>query len=516
MSKPGTGTLLTSAFAMSRLRRLAPVTMTILGGGLVAYLTSKVMVMQTRYFVAAVLGALILTTGLVFLRRLPDLLLYLSVLCIPLMTFEKTFQLTDTWVDFGTPGFNVGLLDLILAALYAIWWLEVFGLRTRPLPRLTTMDGLVLAYVVANVLSLISSASAAYTTFEIYRVSKYALAYFYIAHRLERRHLMGVIVALMIALVFESAFGVFQYRTHRLVGIARSKGAATAELDTQYEVPEFEGHRRAEGTTIDSHALGAYLDMLLPFAFCLAIAPWLRPRSRAGFGAVFLIGIAGLIATFSRGAWLAFVIALTVILVVYSLSWREHRALKVSLVLGLLASPPILIGGGMLLGKRVFRAPHEIMSARWDTVLSGYEIWKQNPLTGRGANAYFHAQRDLGKVYDLTNDKPAHNIALYLLAQMGLVGILAYLSLGLYTCAKCLSLIRRADLLLRTLALAVLAGVIAVQADGLVDFMSFTNQVYYMQFLCCALVSAMLSFPAPGEADPTPDPIPIASRDLQA
>jgi O-antigen ligase len=459
------------------------------------------MTMSLRYFAAAVLGVVFASVCMAFVRRLPDILLYLMVLCVPLFTFEKTLMLRDTWVDFGTPGFNVGPLDVLLLGLYALWGFEVVGLRSRPVPRLRAMDGFVLAYVAANVLSLVGSASRAYTMFEGYRVVKYALAYFYVAHRLERRHLKGVVAALMVALVLESALGVFQYRTHRLVGVARSKGAFSAEMEMQYEVPEFEGHRRAEGTTIDSHALGAYFCVLLPYPLCLAVNPWLPARLRACSALAFCLGVPGLIATFSRGGWGGFLVAAVLITAVFALVWRERRVLRAFLIIALMSVPAVVAGGGLLLSKRIFRAPGEIMSARWDTILTGYEVWKLSPVTGRGANAYFHAQRDLGRVYDLTNDKPAHNLLVYLVAQTGVVGLLTYCALGAALILGCARLIRQRDRVLGPLALAVLAGTAAVQADGVFDFMAFTNQVYFMQFFSCGLVAGMLAL---GEGRPAP------------
>jgi hypothetical protein len=486
----------------SRLGRALLLLAIVLGGSLIAYSTTKIMEMSIRYFAAVLLGAVFLSLSMVFVRWLTDVLLHLMVFCIPLFTFEKwTFAARDdSWVDFGMVGFNIGLLDIFLLGLYAAWAIEVVVLRIRSAPRLKLLDWLVLAFVGANVLSLISSASRTFTIFEIFRVGKYALAYFYVAHRLERRHLKGIVLAFLVAVVFESALGVYQFRTQKLAGIARSRGMVNDELETQYEVPGFEGHKRAEGTTIDSHALGVYFDLLLPFALCLALAPWIPALVRWPCGLVFCIGVPGLVATFSRGGWGGFIIEVAFIFMVFALLWREHRVLRVLVVLALLVLPIVPFGGSGLMGKKLFRTPWEVVSVRWDTVLTGYEIWKQNIYTGRGANAYLHAQRDVGRIYELSNDKPAHNTFVYVMAQLGIVGLLTYYTLGIVVLVKCLTLMRWRDPLLSPLALAVAAGFIATQADGFVDFMSFTNQDYFMQFLNCGLVAGMLTMRGPQPA----------------
>jgi|GEM_PF-1933440 len=465
----------------------------LIAGGAVAFFTQKLMLMSVRYQIACVMGLGFLSLCMIFIRRLPEILLYLMVFSIPFMTFEKTFFLRDTWVDFGTPGINIGLYDILLAGIYVTWLVEIVIIRSQPIPKFKLLDGLVLGVVLANLLSVLTSASMHYSLFELFRVTKYALGYYYIAHRMERRHLRGVLWALMFALAFESGLGVVQHRFHKLVGIGRSKGAVTAELSMQYEVPEFEGHRRAEGTTIDSHAYGIYMVALLMFPFCLALARWVRARDRLIFAGLFFIGIPGLIASFSRGAWGAFVLAVVVVIAVFYL-WKERQVLGMFLLLCLLAFPAGLIGGGTLLGKRVFRAPWEIMEARWDTLITGCEIWTQHIWTGGGANAYFHAQRDLGKIYELSNDKPAHNLVVYMLSQTGVFGLVAYGALGLAVIVYCIKLMKRKDPLLSVLALAILAGLLAIQADGMIDFMSVTNQVYFLQALLCGLVAAMLRF----------------------
>lgn len=475
----------------TRLQQLLLALAVMAAGAATAYLSYRMMQFSLRYAIAAAVGLTGLTLAMVFIRRLPDILLYAIVLSIPVLTFEKTFFLRDTWVDFGTPGVNIGLLDILLFGGYSLWFIEVIVMRQRPLPRLHWLDGFVLAYFLANAASLLTTASITYTMFEMFRLTKYVMVYFFIAKRLERRHIRGIVYCLLFALLMESALGVVQHRMHKLVGIARSKGAATAEMSTQYEVPQFEGHRRAEGTTIDSHAMGIYMAILLLYPFCIALSPWFPGRERLFQAACFLAGVPGLIATFSRGAWGAFAIAVVFVLIVFFL-WKERRALGVFIIICLLGSPAALIGGAKLIGKRIFRAPSEIMDARWDTLVTGWDIWLRAPLTGGGANAYFHAQRDLGTIHQLTNDKPAHNVLIYIVAQTGLLGLLTYIALGIAILVATLKLMRWKDPVLSPLALAIIAGFLAIQADGAIDFMSFTNQVYCMKFFEAGLITAML------------------------
>src|ERR1051326_8563180 len=92
----------------------------VLGGCLFTYLIEAILEMEMRYAVAAILGLIFLVFALMFVRWLPDLLLYFMVLSIPVLTFDKAFMPSDDYVEFGTPAITLGLMDIFLFGLLAI------------------------------------------------------------------------------------------------------------------------------------------------------------------------------------------------------------------------------------------------------------------------------------------------------------------------------------------------------------------------------------------------------------
>ena len=61
-------------------------------------------------------------------------------------------------------------------------------------------------------------------------------------------------------------------------------------------------------------------------------------------------------------------------------------------------------------------------------------------------------------------------------------------------------ILRWKDPVLSPIGLAVLAGIVATQADGSIDFMAFTNQPYFMFFLSARLIAGMLRLLPPRPA----------------
>jgi O-antigen ligase len=205
------------------------------------------------------------------------------------------------------------------------------------------------------------------------------------------------------------------------MGIGRTKGAEDLEYE-QYAVPGFEAVRRAEGTTFDSHALGLFMSMTLTLPLSLALSPSIPGRYRIIAASVFGLGLPGLVASFSRAGWVSF-IAASLALAFFFVVWRETRALFLGAVSLVLLSIPFVIPFGKYIEQRIFEAPPELISARIETMEMSFVLWKENPLTGIGANAYMRAVEERlsifeGEPYFI----PVHNMLLFVMTETGLIG----------------------------------------------------------------------------------------------
>jgi len=164
---------------------------------------------------------------------------------------------------------------------------------------------------------------------------------------------------------------------------------------------------------INKNAMGSELD----YAVVIAVEFWLlgttRGRGKKLISAMLLILGAALIFSLSRGAWLGTVVG---ILVLLSLHGQFRLALKTVFIL-----TPIVICCWLLLPQQSvdyavnFSSSAYNIRARYESVAFAMDFFRQSPMLGAGVG--------LRKMYDATN------VIMSTLAETGLVGLVAFLSI---------------------------------------------------------------------------------------
>src|SRR5207237_5223343 len=101
-------------------------------------------------------------------------------------------------------------------------------------------------------------------------------------------------------------------RRGQLRGLMLDKGAGGEQLDYQEPVSGIEDVTRATGTLYDSHALGLYLAMLLPYTVVLSFLGPVPGHNRFFSILIFALGLIGLVVTFSRSGWLSCALSMAV------------------------------------------------------------------------------------------------------------------------------------------------------------------------------------------------------------
>jgi O-antigen ligase len=106
------------------------------------------------------------------------------------------------------------------------------------------------------------------------------------------------------------------------------------------------------------------------------------------------------------------------------------------------------------------------MEVAWSMIVA-------NPLLGVGLNNYTLA----AKAYDATAERvtlffnaPVHNLYLFILAEVGILGLAAFLWLVLVVLGRGVALSRSADPEISRIALGLVMGLAAFLIHGLVDF----------------------------------------------
>lgn len=450
----------------------------IFGGMLISLLSFKIMSLEFRFTVACVGGIVFISLLMMGISYVTDILILATVFNIPFSMFGKVLFKSDiSWAVM--PGISIGLAEVIILSAYTVWFCQVFIARSKPLPKLRGVDCFIILLLLGQLVSTIGTRDKQLAIFDIIYNFKYILMYLFIAHNVKRYHVKWIITIILFAIVLESTIALYE-RNSGNVGIGRAKGRSASRVDSaigiQTKVPGIIEQIRAEGTTAEPHILGEYFAMILPLPFVLIMTPGLRMRWRFVVLVVLVMGVGGLVVTFSRSGWLSFAIATVFALGVIVFLWKQWKALVISGLICVVVSlsyPKVY----EYLFIRVFKAPKELLTSRFDMNRTALSIWQSNFFFGYGPGNYMHALEDPDvTVYEFMDRShvfyPVHNMFLYIASEYGLCGVIAFFGTIFTSIIYCWKMIRCNDLLMRALALAIMTGLIAYLLDGVTNCLS--------------------------------------------
>jgi len=445
--------------------------------------------LQGRWFYVTVVGLFLVFISMIFIYRFSDFLFIFFMFAIPLAGFTKWLFIRH----YPEPIFHaaplsgaigIGLMDFLIFGLYLSWFSKIFITKEEPLPRFQRFDWLVVSLIGIYVMSLWGTLDLKLGIYAIVHLIKHILVYFYVSRNFKRSHISWFIAAVFFAIFVESTIGMFQYHTDMFKGLILDKGAGSERLNWQGRVPGIEGVARATGTSYDSHSLGLYLAMLLPYPFVfLLYSNYVRWSKRIISGSFFILGTVVLIATYSRSGWLSTAIALCMSILVF-LGWREKRSIS-SIVLLFLVMLILAPWAGARIYERFSTAPPEIMTARFDQFNAALNMWKDNPFFGFGIGNYM--KLNFGQ-----ETTPVHNVFLWIAADTGLFGVLAFYGIIIAALRRLWIIIRQHHYPDCRIALAVATGLVAYLLDGLTNPL-FREPIVYIMFWFLIAMSVALT-----------------------
>ncbi len=412
--------------------------------------------------------------------------LALALLAGPFGALESVI-LGGTSIDSG---------QLLLALTLAGWLARSIARREIRLPRPDRTIALTLGLFVAiGALSLLRAPSLGDGVKELVKWIQIALVAWFAADAAGRRsRISWVVAAVLLSGLCQALIGIWQF------GL-RGHGPEHFELIIGFRGRILEAYR-AYGTFEQPNPYGGFLGLLLPLALGWGVGQWAgwlsRRRPRAFSPALVLpwltAGLLGaaLLASWSRGAWLGAAAAVAAML--FYLPRRRGAGLL--LVLALLAAGWGALRSGLLPGSIVGRltgfadyvhfqdvrgvditpANYAVLErmAHWQAALS---MADQHPWLGVGLGNYEAAYPDyalLNWPYPLGH---AHNIYLNLLAETGILGLVAYLAFWAAVIALTARVIRRAPYPARGLALGLMGAWVHLSVHHLVDKL-YVNNIY--------------------------------------
>ena len=414
-------------------------------------------------------------------------------------------------------GFAVGATDLLVGLLVAAWAVQGLAHRRIPRPRLPFLIPLLL-YLTALGISLRGAWSLSAALPELVKWVEVLALYVVMRAVLQNAGRWrntpwslrdGVVAALVLAATLEALLGLAQFFLR--VG-----------------PPQFiilGRFLRAYGTFAQPNPYAGFLGLVLPLALSLTLDVLSR-HVRGGrlvwpdrveevlelvfYPVAAAIIFLGLLASWSRGGWLGMAAGVSVVVAL-----RSRRAALVSgllaflllaaVVLGIIGALPTSVSErfqGVHENWTLFLRPVELRSIRvtgenfalvermahwW----AAYAMWREHPFTGVGVGNYpvaYETYRMPGWKEPLGH---AHNILLNVMAETGLVGLVAYLLLWMWVFGYGLWALSRTRGRSRAVLVGALGGLLHLTVHNLFDNL-YVHGMY-------AYVAVLLALIAEGE-----------------
>jgi putative inorganic carbon (HCO3(-)) transporter len=375
--------------------------------------------------------------------------------------------------------------QVVLALALASWAARGLAQRRIVIPQTGLLIGLGL-YLGAGLLSLVTSASVSLELGlkEIIKWAEVAAVLVLVASEAERGRARWIVAAVLLAGLAQALIGVWQYQF-------RGFGPDNFQI--------LGNHYRAYGTFEQPNPYGGYLGLIWPIAAGLAgaclLQAWKTRRAApaiaaAGFAAAAALIVGALYLSFSRGAWLGAAAAgLALMAALPRRAWLGLMFVGLGLGLGWVLAFNNLLPSSLtdrlaqvgdfttvtdVTGVNITGDNFAIVErlAHWQAAEG---MARDHPWSGVGIGNYEVAYPLYGLINWPLALGHAHMIYLNVLAETGLVGLLAYGALWLGVIVLTMRTIGRTTGLARGLALGLLGAWVHLSAHQIVDDLYVNN-----------------------------------------
>jgi O-antigen ligase len=367
----------------------------------------------------------------------------------------------------GAPSITVSLTVLGFVLFYIVWAHRTatgVQARTFAIHRPITIAAITLLAVTP--ISLVNAADSTLVALEWVRLLCLVMSMLAVMSLQEERLVRLWIVALSVQVVIQACLAAMQYFLKRSLGLSMFGEEALVEQNIGYVV------NRATGTIGHPNILSYFFEIMLPIMWGLALTRQ-RVLYRWWFALACGAGIVGIMTTLSRGSWLTLPVSFTIVFVmVYG-----RRIVRVKSAAG-----GFLLGCGVLVAlyfayptieKRFTHTDYKSSASRAPLNRAAWSIVEQFPVAGVGLNNFAESF----KVYDTTGNSRifrgyrhvVHNLYLWIWAETGTIGLIAYLMPFLVTIWVAWRCAPRAPPVPRAILAGAGAGLLAHLLHGMVD-----------------------------------------------
>jgi putative inorganic carbon (hco3(-)) transporter len=388
-------------------------------------------------------------------------------------------------------------IDFPLLALLVLYLLEDIR-KGKLIFYAGRVERRLLLFGAVGLLSMVNAVDPSLVLYEVIRVLR-MIALIYCVKRFvrSRQEVRLVLYLLAFDVVTQSVMGL----TQRLLG--RSLGLfILGEADALWLDATVQGVvSRVGGTLGHANSMAMFLEMLLPLFFSLAVArhTGLSSRSRWLSVAVFALGLATLILTYSRSSWLAVAVALALVLLYH---FRHLRLTRRQAVIVLAAGASSLAGLAIFwdsIYRRLTASAEYSFGFRAKLNGIALNMLEAHPWLGTGLNNFVLSMADYNDIGLAPHRfSPAHNIYLLTAAETGLLGLLAFLWLLLGIFVEGWPTLKSQDRFLAACTAGLFAGLAAALIHSNLGWLWRYDVVHVMFWFAAGYVLAIRRVAAEG------------------
>ncbi len=399
----------------------------------------------------------------------------------------------------GAPSYAIDLMDFFMVPLLAYQVRDfISGARS---PRLFAgLSSWWLALAGLGVISVAIGPFRNWGAMEVVRMLKLWLLMFVVVNECVReRHFHHAVLAMAAAVLMQVAVGYVQYSLKRELGLqALGEPAPEAVQGANLGVyGSFGSVFRIGALMGHPNLLSTFLAMEMPIFIALIFTTYSLPW-KIFYAVVTLAAGGALVLTLSRSGWIAFAVALVLLLALMTTLPRlrfKHVRLKIGLIVslffgGLVAAP--------LIYSRLTQSQSGALDFREEWVKVAFRMVKDSPILGHGINSFSYvvapyAPYSVPKMYDMFGEHfpVVHNIYMLVWSEQGTLGLLMFLGFHAHLAWIAIGNMRKAvSDKVYMVSLGALCGLVAVLVDGLASFYVKVPASARTFFIVAALIVA--------------------------
>jgi O-antigen ligase len=467
----------------------------LMGGSLCALAVSVLLILPAKWTIASLLG---LTVGVaaVICGNSSRFLVVMLALSVPFAAASHTFFKREEFEGLATAGIAFGVVDCAIVLLYAIWFCRLMTRKGGRVKLISVPNILALGFIIISALSLINSPDKMLSIFELVRMLKIYLVFFYLANAISSEDLGYIVAGLLLGVFVQSGLGIAQYLTNSSLGLGVLGGA---EENMSIIMGGHEDFRVA-GTILHPNQYALYLSTLLPLALSLLLSVQQKAWARVSAAAVFALGLLGVLLSFSRTGWvcLALAVLLQLLFILFTGKMTSRLFLGVSWVA--CTGAFIVLVFSRQIVDRMFASDPEATIIRRDLLSLAWAMIREHPLAGIGLNNFVRLQQNWDPI-GLSLIRNVHNLYALIWAETGVFALLIYVALLVSLFGMLIHPLRSSNAFLRVMALGIGTGLLGFAVDGLADYSYRMDVGHTLFWFLAGLILAIHRISRQGQGD---------------